>query len=42
MSIEWQTVAEYSDITFRAAEGIARLAINRPGDPNPFRPAPPP
>lgn len=38
MSIEWQTVKEYEDITYRKAEGIARIAINRPEVHNAFRP----
>jgi naphthoate synthase len=36
--IDWQTVTEYQDITFRKAEGIARIAINRPEVRNAFRP----
>ncbi len=38
MSIRWQTVHEYEDITFGRAEGIARIAINRPEVHNAFRP----
>ena len=38
MSIQWQTVHEYEDITYRRAEGIARIAINRPQVHNAFRP----
>ena len=38
MSIEWQTIAEYQDITFRRTEGIARIAIDRPKVRNAFRP----
>jgi naphthoate synthase len=38
MSIEWQTVKDYEDITYRKAEGIARIAINRPEVHNAFRP----
>ncbi len=38
MSIEWQTAHEYEDITFAKAEGIARVAINRPQVRNAFRP----
>jgi naphthoate synthase len=35
---DWQTVKEYQDITYRKAEGIARIAINRPEVRNAFRP----
>ena len=38
MSIRWQMVHEYEDITYRRAEGIARIAINRPEVHNAFRP----
>ena len=38
MSIRWQTAHEYEDITYRRAEGIARIAINRPEVHNAFRP----
>jgi naphthoate synthase len=38
VSIQWQTVHEYEDITYRRAEGIARIAINRPQVHNAFRP----
>ncbi|MFM7144299.1 MAG: 1,4-dihydroxy-2-naphthoyl-CoA synthase [Alphaproteobacteria bacterium] len=38
MTIEWQTVKEYEDITYRKADGIARIAINRPAVHNAFRP----
>jgi naphthoate synthase len=38
MSIEWKTVKEYEDITYKKAEGIARIAINRPERRNAFRP----
>jgi len=38
VSIRWQTVHEYEDITYRRAEGIARIAINRPQVHNAFRP----
>ena len=34
----WQVVHEYEDITFRKAEGIGRIAINRPEVHNAFRP----
>ncbi len=36
--IEWQTAHEYEDITYRKAEGIARIAFNRPHRRNAFRP----
>jgi naphthoate synthase len=36
--MRWETVHEYEDITFRRAEGIARIAINRPEVRNAFRP----
>lgn len=35
---EWKTVKEYEDITFRAADGVARIAFNRPEVRNAFRP----
>ena len=42
MSIEWKDVEihgkAYEDITYRKAEGIARIAINRPHRRNAFRP----
>ncbi len=38
MNIDWQTVKDYEDITYRKAEGIARIAINRPQVHNAFRP----
>jgi naphthoate synthase len=37
-TLDWQTRAEYSDITCDFAEGIARIAINRPEKHNAFRP----
>jgi naphthoate synthase len=38
-SITWNTVKEYSDITFRKSdEGVMRIAINRPEKRNAFRP----
>jgi naphthoate synthase len=36
--IQWRTAKEYEDITYRKAEGIARIAINRPHVHNAFRP----
>jgi naphthoate synthase len=38
MSISWQTVKSYEDIRYGKAEGIARIAINRPQVRNAFRP----
>lgn len=38
MSINWKTVKEYEDITYKKAEGIARIAFNRPELRNAFRP----
>ena len=35
---EWQTVKEYQDITYRKADGVARIAFNRPEVRNAFRP----
>lgn len=34
----WQTVKEYEDITFKHADGVARIAFNRPEVRNAFRP----
>lgn len=36
--VNWQTVREYSDITFEKADGMARIAFNRPEVRNAFRP----
>jgi len=36
--LDWQIVKEYSDITFHKADGIARIAFNRPEVRNAFRP----
>ena len=36
--LDWQTVKEYEDITFQKAEGIARIAFDRPEVRNAFRP----
>lgn len=36
--LDWQTVKEYDDITFHKAEGIARIAFDRPEVRNAFRP----
>jgi naphthoate synthase len=35
---EWEEVKEYSDITYHKAEGIARIAFDRPDIRNAFRP----
>tara|TARA_R110002072_G_scaffold302097_2_gene483842 strand:- start:26782 stop:27624 length:843 start_codon:yes stop_codon:yes gene_type:complete len=37
-SINWSTVKEYEDITFKQADGVARIAFNRPEVRNAFRP----
>ncbi|RMH20246.1 MAG: 1,4-dihydroxy-2-naphthoyl-CoA synthase [Gemmatimonadetes bacterium] len=34
----WTTVREYEDITYKRAEGVARIAFNRPEVRNAFRP----
>jgi naphthoate synthase len=36
--MNWSTAKEYTDITYKKAEGIARIAINRPEVRNAFRP----
>ncbi|MBX2984601.1 MAG: 1,4-dihydroxy-2-naphthoyl-CoA synthase [Bacteroidia bacterium] len=36
--IDWTTVKEYEDITFRYCNGVARIAFNRPEVRNAFRP----
>lgn len=36
--INWQTIKEYEDITFKKADGVARIAFNRPEVRNAFRP----
>ena len=36
MTIAWTTAKEYEDITYRKAEGIARIAIDRPEVHNAF------
>ncbi len=35
---DWQVVKEYSDITYHKADGMARIAFNRPESRNAFRP----
>ena len=37
-AINWETVKEYEDITFKVADGVARIAFNRPEVRNAFRP----
>lgn len=36
--VDWEEVKEYEDISFHKAEGIARIAFNRPDIRNAFRP----
>ena len=36
--IHWKTIKEYDDITFKIADGVARIAFNRPEVRNAFRP----
>lgn len=36
--INWTTIKEYEDITFKKANGVARIAFNRPEVRNAFRP----
>ena len=36
--IYWKTIKEYDDITFKMADGVARIAFNRPEVRNAFRP----
>lgn len=36
--MNWETVKEFEDITFKKSNGIARIAINRPEIRNAFRP----
>ncbi|WP_265766161.1 1,4-dihydroxy-2-naphthoyl-CoA synthase [Fodinibius salsisoli] len=36
--MNWKTVKEYNDITFKKSNGVARIAINRPEIRNAFRP----
>jgi naphthoate synthase len=38
MPVNWITVRDYQDVTFRKGEGIGRIAINRPEVHNAFRP----
>ena len=36
--IDWKTIKTYEDITFKKADGVARIAFNRPEVRNAFRP----
>lgn len=36
--MNWKTVKEFEDITFKKSDGVARIAINRPEIRNAFRP----
>ena len=36
--LDWQTVKEYEDITYKKLNGVARIAFNRPDIRNAFRP----
>ncbi|HET6528891.1 MAG TPA: enoyl-CoA hydratase-related protein, partial [Balneolaceae bacterium] len=36
--MNWKTVKEYEDITFKKSNGVARIAFNRPEIRNAFRP----
>ena len=36
--MEWKTVKEYEDITYKKSSGVARIAFNRPEVRNAFRP----
>lgn len=36
--IDWKTIKDYQDITFKYADGVARIAFNRPEVRNAFRP----
>ena len=38
MSVAWQRVRDYEDIIYETAEGMAKIAINRPEVRNAFRP----
>ena len=37
-TIDWKTVNEFEDITYKKANGVARIAFNRPNVRNAFRP----
>ena len=36
--MDWNTVKDYEDITFKVFNGVARIAFNRPEVRNAFRP----
>ncbi|MDR9417320.1 MAG: enoyl-CoA hydratase-related protein, partial [Gracilimonas sp.] len=36
--MNWQTVKDYEDITYKKSNGVARIAFNRPEIRNAFRP----
>ena len=36
--MDWITVKEYEDITYKKCNGVARIAFNRPNVRNAFRP----
>ena len=38
IKIQWKTVKEYEDITYKKSNGVARIAFNRPDIRNAFRP----
>ncbi len=37
-SINWETVKDFEDITYKKSNGVARIAFNRPDVRNAFRP----
>ncbi|HYD92390.1 MAG TPA: 1,4-dihydroxy-2-naphthoyl-CoA synthase, partial [Flavobacterium sp.] len=37
-TINWKTVKEFEDITYKKCDGVARIAFNRPDVRNAFRP----
>lgn len=37
-TIQWKTAKEYKDLTYKKADGVARIAFNRPEVRNAFRP----
>src|SRR5690606_30355782 len=37
-NLNWQTVKEFEDITYKKCNGVARIAFNRPEVRNAFRP----
>ena len=36
--LDWQTIKEYEEITFKQLNGVARIAFNRPEVRNAFTP----